>query len=74
MKQQKEPEAIRELHRIREAMLEEEKRAGSASFRAVLNRLGEEFARKHRLRRVKAIAVGRGKPRVKRLVISSAPD
>ena len=75
MKHQKEPEDIRELHRIRKAMLEQEKRVGSESFRAVLNRLGEEFARKHRLPRVKAIAVGRRRePRAKRLAIPSATN
>lgn len=75
MKHEKEPEAIRELHRIRKGMIEEEKRAGSERFRTVLNRLGEKFARKHRLPRVKALAVGqRGKPRAKSPATPSAAD
>ena len=50
MKRDKEPAAIRELHRIREEMLAEEKRAGSEEFWAEANRQGREFARRHGLK------------------------
>ena len=53
MKHKKEPEAIRELHRIRAEMLAEEKRVGRDQFWAEANRLGDEFARKHGLKRMK---------------------
>jgi hypothetical protein len=75
MKHQKEPEAIRELHRIREAMLDEEEGTGSETFLADLNRLGEEFARKHRLRRAKAAPAGRpAKARAARLALPALAD
>ena len=54
MKREKEPAAVRELHRIRAGLLAEEKRVGSDAFWAEANRLGEEFARKHGLKLVKA--------------------
>ncbi len=50
MKRNKEPAAIRELHRIREEMLAEEKRVGSEKYWADANRQGREFARRHGLR------------------------
>jgi hypothetical protein len=49
MKQEKEPAAIRELHRIRQKMLAEEKRVGSDKYWAEANRQGKEFARRHRV-------------------------
>ena len=52
MKQSKEPEAIRELHRIREEMLAEEKRVGSAKYWAEANEEGKAFARRHGLKYV----------------------
>ena len=55
MKPQPEPMAVRELHRIRGAMRAEEVRGGRARFLSSLNQLGEEFARKHRSRWVKAV-------------------
>ena len=53
MTHKREPGAIRELHRIRESMLAEERRIGSDTFWAEVNRLGEKFARKHGLKLVK---------------------
>jgi hypothetical protein len=52
MKRNKEPEAIRELRRIRDEMLAEEKRVGSDKFWAEVNRQGKEFARRHGLKYV----------------------
>ena len=57
MKREKEPAAIRELHRIREEMLAEEKRVGSDKFWAEVNRQGKEFARRHGLKYVESPAV-----------------
>ena len=54
MKRNKEPEAVRELHKIREEMLAEEKRVGSETFWTEVNRQGKEFARKHGLRYLEA--------------------
>lgn len=65
MNPQPEPMAVRELYRIRGAMRAEEVRGGRAHFLSSLNRLGEAFARKHRLRWVKAVSPrqgGRGRP------------
>jgi len=65
MKRQKEPAAIRELHRIREEMLAEERRVGSANYWDEVNRKGKEFARKHGLRYVESpsrVAVARERP------------
>ncbi len=45
-----EPRAIREIRRIRDEMLAEEKRVGSDQFWAEVNRKGEEFARQHKLK------------------------
>jgi urease beta subunit len=56
MKREKEPAAIRELHRIREEMLAEEKRVGSDKFWAEANRQGKEFARRHGLKYVESPA------------------
>ena len=50
MRQQNEPAAIRELHRIRQAMLAEEKRAGSGTYWAEANRQARDFARRHGLK------------------------
>ncbi len=47
---EKEPAAVRELHRIRQTMLAEEKRVGSEKFWAEVNRQGKEFARRHGLK------------------------
>lgn len=52
MKREREPAAIRELHRIREEMLAEEKRAGSSKYWAEANRQAKEFARRHGLKYV----------------------
>jgi hypothetical protein len=52
MKREKEPAAIRELHRIRQAMVAEEKRVGSEKFWAEANQQGKEFARRHGLKYV----------------------
>lgn len=52
MKKEKEPAAIRELHRIRQEMLAEEKRVGSEKFWAEANRQAKEFARRHGLKYV----------------------
>jgi hypothetical protein len=46
MKQTKEPAAIRELHRIREQMLAEEKRVGSATYWAEAHEEALEFMRR----------------------------
>ncbi len=54
MKQGREPAAVRELHRIREEMLAEEKRAGSGKYWAEANRQAMEFARRHGLKYVEA--------------------
>lgn len=65
MKQEKEPAAIRELHRIREEMLAEEKRVGSDKYWADANRQAREFARRHSLKYVEAApraTVAREKP------------
>ena len=56
MKREKEPAAIRELHRIREEMLAEEKRVGSDKFWAEANRQGKEFARRYGLKYVESPA------------------
>jgi hypothetical protein len=47
MKPEKEPAAIRELRRIRQEMLAEEKRAGSEKYWSQANQQGREFARQH---------------------------
>jgi hypothetical protein len=54
MKKRTEPAAIRELHRIREEMLAEEKRVGSATYWAEANAQGKAFARRHGLKYVEA--------------------
>jgi hypothetical protein len=54
MKQEKEPAAIRELHRIRQEMRAEEKRVGSDKFWAGVNQRGREFARRHGLKYVES--------------------
>jgi hypothetical protein len=50
MKRKREPAAIRELRRIRQKMLAEEKRVGSDKYWAEANRQGKQFARQHGLR------------------------
>jgi len=65
MKRQKEPAAVRELHRIREQMLAEEKRVGSDKYWADANREARVFARRHGLKYVAAkpgVAAVREKP------------
>ena len=52
MKQENEPTAIRELHRIREAMLAEEKRVGSDHYWTEANRQAKEIAHRHGLQYV----------------------
>jgi hypothetical protein len=52
MKQEKEPAAVLELRRIRQAMRAEKKRVGSDRFWAEANRQSREFARQHGLRYV----------------------
>jgi hypothetical protein len=52
MKKEKEPEAIRELHRIREQMLSEEKRVGRGKYWAQANEQAKQFARRHGLKYV----------------------
>jgi hypothetical protein len=54
MKQEKEPAAIRELHRIRQEIRAQEKRVGSDKYWAEANREGKEFARRHRLKYVES--------------------
>jgi hypothetical protein len=54
MKKSKEPEAIRELHRIREQILAEEKRVGRAKYWAEANEQARQFARQHGLKHVEA--------------------
>jgi hypothetical protein len=54
MKQKKEPAAIRELRRIRQEMLAEEKRVGSDRYWAEANRQGKAFARRHGLKYVES--------------------
>jgi hypothetical protein len=54
MKQEEEPVAIGELHRIRQEMLAEEKRVGSVKYWAEANRQAREFARRHGLKYVEA--------------------
>jgi hypothetical protein len=54
MKQEKEPAAIRELHRIRQEIRAEEKRVGSDQYWAEANRQGRDFARRHRLKYVES--------------------
>jgi threonyl-tRNA synthetase len=54
MKQEREPAAIRELHRIRQEMIAEEKRVGSDKYWAEANRQGREFARRHGLKYVES--------------------
>jgi len=54
MKQEKEPGAIRELRRIRQEMLAEEKRVGSDRYWAEANRQGKAFARRHGLKYVES--------------------
>ncbi|MBI4026045.1 MAG: hypothetical protein HY360_13750 [Verrucomicrobia bacterium] len=65
MKQEKEPAAIRELHRIREKLLADEERVGSGAYWAEANREAREFARRHGLKYVEAkpgVATIREKP------------
>jgi hypothetical protein len=65
MKQEKEPAAIRELRRIRQEMLAEEKRVGSDQYWAEANRQGKAFARSHGLKYVESSSsacVLHGKP------------
>lgn len=50
MKQEKEPAAIRELRRIRQEMLADEKRVGSEKYWTEANRQGKAFARRHGIR------------------------
>lgn len=45
MRPKTEPAAVRELRRIREKMLAEEKRVGSGKYWAEANKQGREFAR-----------------------------
>jgi hypothetical protein len=54
MKQEREPAAVRELHRIREEMLVEEKRAGNGEYWTEANRQAKEFAQRHGLKYVEA--------------------
>jgi hypothetical protein len=54
MKQEKEPAAIRELHRIRQEIRAEERRVGSDKYWAEANRKGKEFARRHGLKYVES--------------------
>ncbi len=54
MKHEKEPAAIHELHRIRQEIRAEEKRAGSDKYWAEANREGKEFARRHGLKYVES--------------------
>ena len=54
MKKSKEPEAIRELHRIREEMLSDEKRVGRARYWAEANEQAQQFARRHGLKYLEA--------------------
>ena len=54
MKREREPAAIRELHRIREKMRAEEKRVGSDKYWAEANQRGKEFARRHGLKYVES--------------------
>jgi threonyl-tRNA synthetase len=54
MKQEKEPAAIRELHRIRQEIRAEEKRVGSDKYWAEANRQGKDFARRHGLKYVES--------------------
>jgi hypothetical protein len=56
MKQEKEPAAIRELHRIRQEIRAEEKRIGSDKYWADVNRRGKEFARRHGLKYVESLS------------------
>ena len=57
MKQEKEPAAVRELHRIRQALRAEEKRVGSDKYWAEANRQGREFARRHGLKYVESPSI-----------------
>jgi len=57
MKQEKEPAAIRELRRIRQAMLAEEKRVGSNKFWTEVNRQGKEFAHRYGLNYVDSLSM-----------------
>jgi hypothetical protein len=54
MNQEKEPAAIRELHRIRQEIRAEEKRVGSDKYWAEANQQGKEFARRHGLKYVES--------------------
>lgn len=54
MKQEKEPAAVRELHRIRQALRAEEKRVGGDKYWEEANRQGREFARRHGLKYVES--------------------
>jgi hypothetical protein len=54
MKQDKEPAAVRELRRIRQAIGAEKKRVGSDKFWAKANQQGKEFAHRHGLRYVES--------------------
>ena len=54
MKTEKEPAAIRELRRLRQEMLAEEKRVGSERYWVEANQQGREFARRNRLKYVES--------------------
>lgn len=54
MKQEKEPAAIRELRRIRQALHAEKERVGSDKFWAEANQQGKVFARRHGLKYVES--------------------
>jgi len=56
MRPKSEPNAIRELHRIRQQMQAEEQRVGSDKFWAETNRQGRAFARRHGLRYVESVS------------------
>jgi len=54
MRPEKEPLAIRELRRIRQEMVAEEKLVGSDKYWTEANHQGREFARKHGLKYVES--------------------
>jgi len=54
MNKQREPEALRELHRIREQIHKEAVAVGIERYWAEANRQGREFARRHGLKYVQA--------------------
>ncbi len=54
MKQEKVPDAVRELHRIRQEIRAEIERVGSEKYWAEANREGREFARRHGLKYVES--------------------